>query len=149
MGIFNALNSSASALTAQRLKMDVVSSNMANAETTRGTRVNGKWIPYQRKMVVAEASNRPFASFYEQATAGAINHEGVVVRGIVNDRTPFKRVYNPTHPDANEQGYVLMPNVDPLKEMIDLMSASRSYEANVTALNASKAMYAKALEIGR
>src|SRR5690625_5367699 len=75
--------------------------------------------------------------------------EGVSVRQIVNDQTPFKEVYNPIHPDANEQGYVQLPNVDPLKEMVDLMSATRSYEANITSLNASKNMLLKALEIGK
>jgi flagellar basal-body rod protein FlgC len=75
--------------------------------------------------------------------------QGVRVTQIVNDSEPFKRVYNPTHPDADEEGYVLMPNVDLLKEQVDLLDATRAYEANVTALNASKAMFLKALEIGR
>lgn len=75
--------------------------------------------------------------------------EGVKVTKITEDKTPFKLVYDPTHPDANEDGYVQMPNVDPLKEMVDLMGSTRSYEANVTAMNATKGMLMKALEIGK
>ena len=140
---------SASGLTAQRMRMDVVASNIANSEVTRGKLVNGKWVPYQRKLVVMETKEM---SPFEQKLNQALNshtEQGVKVSKIVGDQTPFKKVYNPTHPDADEQGYVLMPNVDTLKEMVDLIAASRSYEANVTALNASKAMYMKALEIGR
>ena len=143
---------SASALTAQRVRMDVAASNIANADVTRGRLVNGEWVPYQRKMVVLE-SRKP--SGFDKALKSALGQSGqsvgrgVKVSGIVEDRTPFKRVYDPTHPDANEEGYVLMPNVDILKEMVDFMSATRSYEANVTAINASKSMYMKALEIGK
>lgn len=139
---------SASALTANRLRMDVAASNIANADVTRGQLVNGKWVPYQRKMVVME-TKKPSA--FEEQLNRAINSpgQGVKVSKIVGDETPYKRVYNPTHPDADEMGYVLMPNVDTLKEMVDIIAASRSYEANVTALNASKAMYMKALEIGK
>lgn len=140
---------SASALTAQRLRMDVAAANIANADVTRGRLVNGQWVPYQRKMVVLE-SKQP--SKFDQALQSAMGQsagKGVRVSGIVEDRSPFKRVYDPAHPDADEEGYVMMPNVDLLKEMVDLLSASRSYEANVTALNASKAMYMKALEIGK
>lgn len=140
---------SASALTAQRLRMDVAAANIANADVSRSRLVNGQWVPYQRKMVVLE-SKQP--SRFDQALRTALGQspgQGVRVAGIVEDRTPFKRVYDPTHPDADAEGYVQMPNVDVLKEMVDLMSASRSYEASVTALNASKAMYMKALEIGR
>lgn len=140
---------SASALTAQRLRMDVAAANIANADVSRGRLVNGQWVPYQRKMVVLE-SKQP--SRFDQALSSALGQspgQGVRVAGIVEDRTPFKRIYDPTHPDADADGYVQKPNVDVLKEMVDLMSASRSYEASVTALNASKAMYMKALEIGR
>lgn len=139
---------SASALTANRLRMDVAASNIANADVTRGQLVNGKWVPYQRKMVVMESRKPvPFQQQLNQAISNA--GQGVKVSKIVVDETPPKLVYNPTHPDADEMGYVHMPNVDTLKEMVDMLAASRSYEANVTALNASKAMYLKALEIGR
>jgi len=146
----NGMDISASALTAQRLRMDVIASNIANADVTRGKLVNGKWVPYQRKMVVMEPKQMG-ATFGAQLHKAMNNQteEGVKISKIIGDRTPFKKVYNPTHPDADEEGYVLMSNVDPLKEMVDMISASRSYEANVTALNASKAMYVKALEIGK
>ena len=150
MSIFNGMNITASALTAQRFRMDVTSANMANADTTRGRLVNGEWEPYRRKMVVIEPNHSSFTSFLDRAR-GVSNGtgSGVKVRQMVEDRTPFKLVYDPIHPDANEEGYVEMPNVDPLKEMIDLMGATRSYEANATALEAHKNMLLKALEIGR
>ncbi|KHF39784.1 flagellar basal body rod protein FlgC [Halalkalibacter okhensis] len=150
--MFHGFNTSASALTTQRLRMDVVSSNMANADTTRAALVDGEWQPYRRKMVVTQPNDKSsFAHFLNQAKTGKgtdVGH-GVKVSQIVGDQSPFRQVYNPEHPDANEQGYVQMPNVDPLREMVDLMSATRSYEANVTTLNASKNMLLKALEIGR
>jgi flagellar basal-body rod protein FlgC len=149
--MFDSLNVSASALTAQRLRMDVVSSNIANASTTRGTMVNGKWEPYRRKMVVMEPREKAF----DRVLQGEIQKQsqtqlqGVRVTGIVNDQTPFKMVYDPSHPDANAGGYVMMPNVDLSKEMVDLLASSRSYEANVTAFNTGKSMMLKALELGR
>jgi flagellar basal-body rod protein FlgC len=149
MRLTNGFDISASALTAQRLRMDVISSNIANADTTRAKFVNGKWLPYARKMVTFEPKSQPtFAQTLDAAMADGTG-EGVKVTQITEDTTPFKQVYNPTHPDADANGYVLMPNVDILKEMVDMISATRSYEANVTALNASKAMITKALEIGR
>ncbi|HEX7065287.1 MAG TPA: flagellar basal body rod protein FlgC [Bacillales bacterium] len=151
MSIFHAMNTSASALTAQRLRMDVISSNLANVNTTRARRVDGEWQPYRRKMVVMEPiQDRKFASYLQEATSRPSGSGGgVKVTDIVEDQSPFKRVYRPNHPDANENGYVQMPNVHPLKEMVDLIGATRSYEANVTALNASKGMLMKALRIGR
>ena len=151
MTIFQTLNTTASALTAQRLRMDVISSNMANVDTTRGEYVNGEWQPYQRKMVVMQPQEGQFSSFLQQAmgSQGKAVGSGVKVTEIIEDKTPFKLVYNPVHPDANEDGYVQLPNVDPLKEMVDLISATRSYEANVTVFNASKGMLMKALEIGK
>jgi flagellar basal-body rod protein FlgC len=149
MSIFNAINSSASALTAERLRMDVVSSNIANAQTTRATmNEDGEFEPYRRKMVAVEPGGNSFKSFLQEAS-GQTTGSGVRVTRIEEDETPFKSVYNPNHPDANEAGYVQLPNVDPLKEMVDLMSATRSYEANITSLNASKGMLMKALEIGK
>jgi flagellar basal-body rod protein FlgC len=144
---------SSSALTAQRLRMDVISANIANADSTRGRLVNGKWLPYQRKVVTMEPMElSPFAKLLQAnmgVSGSASPGQGVKITRIAEDPAPFKQVYNPTHPDADENGYVLMPNVDVLKEMVDLMAATRSYEANVTALNATKSMISKALEIGR
>lgn len=148
MSIFNSMNITASALTAQRVRMDVISSNMANVDTTRGKMVNGKWQPYQRKEVVLEPMSNSFSSFL-QAASGNTSGNGVKVTKIIEDQSPFKLVYDPQNPDANANGYVEMPNVDPLKEMVDLMSSTRSYEANVTVFNSNKAMLMKALEIGK
>ncbi|MBN2983592.1 flagellar basal body rod protein FlgC [Cohnella algarum] len=139
---------SATALTAQRLRMDVISSNIANAETTRASYVNGEFVPYRRKMVVVEPSETSFSDMLNNQL-GTLANQGVKVTAITEDQTPFKTVYNPSHPDANADGMVSMPNVDILKEMVDMISATRSYEASVTALNASKAMFTKSLEIGR
>jgi flagellar basal-body rod protein FlgC len=149
--MFDSLNVSASALTAQRLRMDVVSSNIANASTTRGTMVNGKWEPYRRKMVVMAPREKAFDRVLqgEMQKQSQTQLQGVRVTGIVNDQTPFKMVYDPSHPDANADGYVMMPNVDLSKEMVDLLASSRSYEANVTAFNTGKSMMLKALELGR
>jgi flagellar basal-body rod protein FlgC len=148
MSIFQSLNTTASALTAQRLRMDVISANMANVDTTRGKFVDGKWEPYRRKMVVMEP-RETFSSFLSVAMNRQQTGSGVKVTKIIEDQTPFKLVYDPSHPDANEEGYVQLPNVDPLKEMVDLISATRSYEANVTVFNATKGMLMKALEIGK
>lgn len=149
MSIFHSINTSASALTSQRLRMDVISSNMANVDSTRATQVNGEWVPYRRKSVVLEPKENGFSSFLNVAMNKGEVGNGVKVSRIVEDDTPFKPVYDPEHPDADEFGYVQMPNVDPLREMVDLISATRSYEANVTVLNASKGMLMKALEIGK
>ncbi|HLQ98138.1 MAG TPA: flagellar basal body rod protein FlgC [Candidatus Dormibacteraeota bacterium] len=151
MSIFNALNTSASALTAQRFRMDVISSNIANAETTRATiNEDGEYEPYRRKMVAMEPNQNHFKSFlHKEKQLSQKASTGVKVSRIVNDEEPFKLVYNPTHPDADESGYVQLPNVDPLKEMVDLMGATRSYEANITSLNATKNMLMKSLEIGK
>ncbi|MCD1257825.1 flagellar basal body rod protein FlgC [Paenibacillus athensensis] len=149
MRLTNGFDISSSALTAQRLRMDVISSNIANADTTRAKFVNGKWVPYTRKLVSFETKAQPtFAQTLQSAMADGTG-EGVRVSKIFDDSAPLKQVYNPTHPDADENGFVMMPNVDVLKEMVDMISATRSYEANVTALNASKAMITKALEIGK
>ncbi|GAA3406671.1 flagellar basal body rod protein FlgC [Paenibacillus hodogayensis] len=149
MKLTNGFDISSSALTAQRFRMDVISSNIANADTTRGKLVDGRWVPYQRKVVTMEAKEPGVFSQLLQKSLGEATGEGVRVSRVFEDEAPFKQVYNPTHPDADERGYVEMPNVDILKEMVDMMSATRSYEANVTALNATKSMVAKALEIGK
>ncbi|MCA0979969.1 MULTISPECIES: flagellar basal body rod protein FlgC [Exiguobacterium] len=141
MGMFDSFHISATALTSQRLRMDTVSANIANAQTTRGKLVDGEWQPYTRKMTVLQE-----APFRKQLNA--VNG-GVQVAQIIEDDAPYKLAYNPSHPDADERGYVQMPNVDLLKEMVDLMGATRSYEANIAAMNASKAMLVKAMEIGK
>lgn len=140
MAFLKSLDISASALTAQRMRMDVISQNIANATTTRTATGEA----YRRRVVVMGEKSASFASALGQATG-----EGVVVSQIVEDASAFEYKYDPDHPDANEQGYVAMPNVDEVAEIIDLMSATRSYEANVTVLNATKSMAMKALEIGR
>ncbi len=150
MSIFSGVNASASALTAQRLRMDVVSSNLANMDTTRAKQVDGNWEPYRRKLVTLQPSGESFSSILNSSmnSSGKLGN-GVNATKITEDETPFNLQYDPTNPDANENGYVQTPNVDPLKEMVDLISSSRSYEANVTALNANKSMLMKALEIGK
>ncbi|WP_067838612.1 flagellar basal body rod protein FlgC [Amphibacillus sediminis] len=151
MSIFNGIHTSGSALTAQRLRMDTISSNIANAETTRATiNEDGEFEAYRRKTVRFQEQGQTFANQLsrvrnKQPGTGS----GVKVTAIMEDDEPFMMVYNPNHPDAGADGYVQMPNVDPLQEMVDLMSATRSYEANVTSMNATKGMLLKALEIGR
>ncbi|TKI54955.1 flagellar basal body rod protein FlgC [Brevibacillus antibioticus] len=151
MSLFQGINTSASALTANRLRLDTIASNIAQAETTRANFVDGAWQPYRRKMVeLSPQTNGTFDNFLQAAVgtvSGSQGGQGVKVTAIQEDNTPFKRVFDPSHPDADQDGYLLMPNVDPMKEMVDMISASRSYEANVTALNASKSMMLKALEI--
>lgn len=151
MSLFSGLNISASGLTANRLRMDVVSSNIANANTNRAQLVDGEWVPYRRKTV--ELSQSGVSQFQQQLDSamnkGSGQVSGVAVSKISEDQAPFTQSYDPTHADADENGYVNLPNVDPIKEMVDLMSATRSYEANVTAMNASKSMFMKALEIGK
>jgi flagellar basal-body rod protein FlgC len=147
MSIFKAMTVSASGLTAERLRMDIISKNIANANTTRtlaGT-------PYRRQMAVfkEQGAGNDFETMLDKAKGNMTIGNGVEVSEVVEDQSDFKRVYNPGHPDADDEGYVLMPNVDVVTEMINLMSASRSYEANVTAINSAKSMAMKALEIGR
>jgi len=145
MSFLNSLDISGSALTAQKLRMDVISSNIANANTTR-TEEGG---PYKKKMVVfgpatGQSSFSGVLDSLEQANLG-----GVEVSEIVEDANAVKAVYDPDHPDADADGYVMMPDIDTVEEMVDMMSATRSYEANVTVFNAVKLMATKALEIGR
>ncbi|MGG4038017.1 flagellar basal body rod protein FlgC [Heyndrickxia ginsengihumi] len=149
MSMFSSMNITSSALSAQRLRMDVISSNIANADTTRSTLVNGKWQPYKRKQVVLESNPTSFSSMFQSALGSAQNGNGVKVAQITEDNSPFKEVYNPADPDADKNGYVQMPNVDILNETVDMMSATRSYEANVTAMDSSKDMLMKTLEIGQ
>ncbi len=150
MGLFDALNISASALTAERLRMDVTAENLANAQTTRGP--DGG--PYRRKSVVLEqdAASGGFGSALRAAIGvqgGERGAGGVRVAAIAEDQAPARRVYDPTHPDAAADGYVELPNVDTVAEMVDLITAQRAYEANVTAMQSAKTMFAKTLEILR
>lgn len=144
MGLFQAIDASASGMTAERLRMDVISNNIANANTTR-TAEGG---PYRRQMVVFEPrTNQP--SFGQLLSKEMGEGDGVRVTGITKDNAPFKLMYDPNHPDANKDGYVEMPNVTIVSEMVDMITASRAYEANVTAANAAKNMAMRALEIGK
>ena len=149
MANFNGLNISASGMSAQRLRMDLISQNIANVNTTRDE--NGD--PYRRKTVVfAERDSGTFDKLLSKVAGQASNREGngVKVTAIVEDHvTPMKSVYDPSHPDADEDGYVMMPNVNTVTEMTNLISATRSYEANVTAFNATKSMLLKGLEVGK
>lgn len=144
MSLLSSLGISRSALQAERLRMDVVANNLANMNTTR-TPEGG---PYRRQTVVFGANNDPmsFGSILSRS-AGAVG--GVSVQNIGTDPSDFRRVYEPSNPDADAEGYVLYPNVDVATEMTDMMSAQRAYQANVTALNVIKGMAQKALEIGR
>ncbi|MEN3284035.1 MAG: flagellar basal-body rod protein FlgC [Solirubrobacteraceae bacterium] len=137
MGLFDALDASGSALSAERLRMDVTAENLANAQSTRGSNGTG---PYKRKEVVLEQAGSSFADSLQAA-------RGVRVAGIVEDSTPPRRVYDPGHPDADAQGYVTMPNVNTVTEMTDLIGASRAYEANVTAMQTAKSMFARTLDL--
>ncbi len=143
MSIFNSFDISASALKAQRIRLDTISSNMANAETTR-TPEGG---PYKRKMVVFAPQQMSFSEHLSANTNRSIN--GVKVQQIIADQAAPTQVYNPSHPDADESGYVAMPNVDILKETADMMMATRAYEANITTLKSAKRMALKALELGK
>ena len=148
MAFLSSLNIVGSGLTAQQLRLDVISENITNQNTTRTE--NGG--PYRRKMVVLESQEGQSA--FEKVLAKARGEAsptagGVWVTEIAEDPSDFKLVYDPTNPDANAQGYVEMPNVDLVKEMADAMSASQAYSANVTAFNVLKQVAAKGLEIGQ
>jgi flagellar basal-body rod protein FlgC len=147
MGYFSSMDISASALTAQRLRMDTISQNIANASTTR----TEKGTPYRRKLVVFEekTSNVPFAEYLSKSSKDSYSGSGVRVAKIMEDSTPFKKVYDPGNPEADKEGYVQMPNVDIVTEMVNMISATRAYEANITSMNATKDMALKALEIGK
>jgi flagellar basal-body rod protein FlgC len=149
MDFITGMEISASGLSAQRTRINIISQNLANAFTTR-TQEGG---PYRRKITVFKAE--PFGTHLDRAMdlpsypAGGDPRRGVLVEKVDGDPAPFKRVFDPSHPDADKEGYVNMPNVEVMTEMVDLINASRSYEANVTAATTSKAMAMKALEIGR
>ena len=147
MSFLNSFDISASGMTAQRQRLDIAAENISNMNTTR-TASGG---PYRRKMVVLQEN--PVSSFrseLQSRLSGKTSQKGgVKVAEIVEDQRDLQPVYNPEHPDADENGYVMMPNVDLEKETVDGMSATRAYEANITAFNAMKLMAQKALEIGK
>ena len=145
MGLFDAIEVAGSGLAAERLRMDVTAGNLANAQTTQGA--NGQ--PYRRREVVLQEAQpgQSFGSILASASASPVN--GVQVAGVVEDPSPPRKVYDPGHPDADAQGYVSMPNVNPVSEMVDLISASRSYEANVTSMQTAKTLFSKTLELLR
>lgn len=143
MDIFTTMKISASALKAQRLRMNTISSNLANIETTR-TPDGG---PYRKREVIFQATTQGFADTLDSRMRDAA--QGVKVSHIQASSQPPRMVYDPSHPDADEQGNVAMPNVNLVEETADMMSASRAYEANVTVVKSAKRMALKALEIGR
>jgi flagellar basal-body rod protein FlgC len=148
MGMFDAIEVSGSGLSAESLRMDVVAENLANANSTKG--VDG--LPYRRQEVqLQQAPGGPtFGDTLDAAltTAGAgASPGGVRVTGIVSDATPPRQIYDPGNPDADKNGYVLMPNVNSVSEMTDLIDASRAYEANVTSMQTAKTMFTKTLTL--
>ncbi|MCT4688219.1 flagellar basal body rod protein FlgC [Vallitalea sp.] len=145
MSFFNSMNVSATGLTAQRLRMDIISQNIANINTTK-TKDGG---PYKRKVLLFEEQKSNNFSSILNDSIDNYTASGVKVSKIIEDTKPLKRVYNPNHPEADKDGYVLMPNVNTVEEMVNMISANRSYEANVTAMNATKSMAMKSLEIGK
>lgn len=158
MSFLKSLDISSSGMTAQKLRLDVLAQNITNSSTTK----TSDGTAYRRKMVVFQdrSTSNSFNAQLETAQNKIVKSKlsvkraddtvgGVKVSQIVEDQSALKAVYDPTNPDANEDGYVMMPNVDTTKELIDMMSASRSYEANIQAFNATKNLANKALEIGR
>ncbi|RAO98595.1 flagellar basal body rod protein FlgC [Petrotoga sp. 9PW.55.5.1] len=137
-GLFKVLDIAASGMTAERFRLNVISQNLANSDTTR-TEEGG---PYRRKAIVFEEA-------LNKTTKGREEFSGVKIFSIVDDPSPFRLVYDPNHPDANEEGYVEYPNVNVLREMIDMISAQRAYEMNAAVVNSAKSMYNSALGIGR
>jgi flagellar basal-body rod protein FlgC len=146
MDLFSAMDISASALTAERTRMNLISGNLANANSTR-TAEGG---PYKRRDAVFTANPQSAPNFGAVLNRFGVNAPvGVDVTNIVEDQAPPRIVYDPKHPDADEKGYVAMPNVNVVEEMADMIMASRAYEANVTATQATKSMAMKTLELGR
>ena len=143
MSFFGAIDSAASGMTAERLRLDVISNNIANVNTTRT--VDGG--PYRRQYVVFEP--RPGDGSFSRALNRQLQLNGVKVTEIKKDDSPPRMIYEPGHPDADADGYVKMPNINIITEMVDMMTASRAYEANVASVNVAKSMMLKALEIGK
>ena len=145
MDFLNSMKIISSGLSVQRKRMEVIASNLANIETTR-TPEGG---PYRRKDVVVSATplNNPFSKILKTELGQHINE--VSVAEIVEDQSEPRLVYNPDHPDANEEGYVAMPNVNLMSETVNMINASRAFEANISAANVAKAMAQRAIELGR
>jgi flagellar basal-body rod protein FlgC len=143
MKLFSAIETSASGLTAERLRLDLIASNLANAETTRTE--NGG--PYVRKVAIYAPRGAKYSFRDILSTKFSGVSQGVQVVGIREDQTPFRSVYSPGHPEADEDGYVTYPNVDVVTEMVDMVAATRAYEANVTAIEAAKTMAQRALDL--
>jgi len=146
--LFSSMHVSSSGLSAQRARLDIVAENIANADSTR-TEKGG---PYRRRQVVFQAisaeSNRSFSSVFQSSfNQGSL--QSVKVSETIEDKRPFREVYDPTNPDADVNGNVKMPNVNSVQEMVDMNSAARSFEANVTVMEASKRMFLKSLELMR
>jgi len=144
--LFTSMHIGAAGMSAQRSRMDIVAENIANAESTRtkdGT-------PYRRRQVVFQAmpTEQRFSDIFGRSLARG-NRQTVEVVDVVQDKSPFREVFDPAHPDANDQGIVKMPNVNMVEEMVDMNSAARSFEANVTSMEASKRMFIKTLELLR
>jgi len=154
MAFLSTMNIIASGMTAQQLRLDVVAENVTNSNTTRVENGEG---PYRRKLVVFEAlsGKDDFRAAMARASQGLAPNAGYATAGgvrvaqIAEDQTDFKLVYDPTHPDANEDGYVELPNVDMVKEISDAIAASQAFSSNVTAFNTLKSVISKGLEIGR
>ncbi len=145
MSVFGAMDVSATGMTAQQLRMDTISENIANVNTTRGA--DGR--PYRRKTVVFNEKSYPtFSESLSMANKHNIG-KGVKVPRIVEDPSEGRLVYDPAHPDANEDGYVTLPNVNTVTEMTNMIDATRAFEANVTVMNSTKGMAMKALDIGQ
>lgn len=143
MDLFSSIEASASGLTAERLRLDLIASNLANAETTK----TAAGTPYRRKVAIFAPQGAAYSFRDLLSSATSVKAEGVQVVGVQEDTSPFRKVYQPGHPEADQNGYVTYPNVDVVTEMVDMMAATRAYEANVTAIEAAKTMAQKALEL--
>ena len=151
MRFLSSIDVSASGLTAQRLRMDTIANNMANAETTRVANRPG---PYRRQVVLFEARQQPTGGKFASILKNNLQSAGTGVRvhqikELDDNDSAFRRVYEPSHPDADENGYVTYPNVNIVEEMVNIISATRSYEANAKVIEATKSMATRALDIGR
>ena len=148
MSLFQTIDTAATGLTAERLRMDVISDNLANVNTTRSE--DGG--PYRRKVVTFQPRDEGASAFPSLALGDMSTMDvgqGVQVAGIEEAEGEFRHVHDPEHPDANEEGYVLKPNIDPAKEMVDMITATRAYEANVSSIESAKKMFNEALNIAR
>ncbi|MDQ6994979.1 MAG: flagellar basal body rod protein FlgC [Mariprofundaceae bacterium] len=147
--IFSSMNISAAGMAAQRARLDVVAENIANAESTR-TKAGG---PYRRRQVIFQtiptSGQASFGAVFQSTMKSQSSFQSVHVSKVIEDQTPFREVYDPSHPDADAKGMVKMPNVNTVKEMVDMNSAARGFESNVTVMQASKRMFLKSLELLR